>query len=204
MLKYGNITVVMIRKNKKSIKRFFRNPTVMIAIILIAGIVIGVVIIASRHNPDSKTSGQSSGTTKVTTIPSVENSGKSIESKGSSASTPSTESVANQTIPVSALITPYGTFVSNHYPSLSGSSAPSQEESTCTTTPGASCYIQFTKNDAVKKLATQITDDTGMTSWTWDVKKSGFTIGDWKITAVASSGNNSKSRQDTILLSISR
>jgi hypothetical protein len=102
----------------------------------------------------------------------------------------------------SAPLTPFGSFVSNHRPNLSGSPAPSQEQSVCNTTPGATCYIQFTQNGVVKKLAPQVANADGVTSWTWDVKTAGFTEGNWEITAIATLNGQSSSAKDTLSLSV--
>jgi hypothetical protein len=81
---------------------------------------------------------------------------------------------------------PYGNFVSNHSPNLSGTPAPSTIESVCNTTPGATCRLEFTNTaGVVKNLAPQTTDGTGATYWSWDVNKAGFTAGIWKIKAIA-------------------
>src|SRR6202011_3279223 len=95
-------------------------------------------------------------TTKtVSTIPSTSPT-KTIATKPATQTQPTTNTTASNTpltdsskpAPTSnadtnaKLVTPYGTFVSNHHPTLSGSPGPS-EESVCNTTPGATCYIEF-------------------------------------------------------------
>jgi hypothetical protein len=111
--------------------------------------------------------------------------------------TQGTDSASAQSSPPTAeLLAPSGTFVSNHHPSLSGSTSPSSELSTCTTTPGASCYLQFTSGNDVKTLPAQKTDISGSTSWSWDVKTAGFHTGVWKLVAIATLDNQSKSTPD--------
>lgn len=96
-----------------------------------------------------------------------------------------------------APITPYGNFVSNHRPNLDGNPAPSSVQSVCNTTAGATCYIEFVNQDGVvKQLAAQKTDSGGATSWNWDVKQAGFTIGSWKITVYASLNGKTESASD--------
>ncbi len=192
-----NINIVDMSKKRLSKPNLKTFAVLIVAAVVLAGI---ITIVVRRNNQRSN----GSNNPPVTTVPSTNTYGRTLQSKGSSSNPAGTKPISNQTIPTSELIAPYGTFVSNHYPSLSGSGAPSQEESTCTTSPGANCYIQFTKAGVTKRLATQVTDESGSASWVWDVKKSNLTVGDWVITAVATSGNNSKSRQDSILLTVSK
>ncbi|HSX45313.1 MAG TPA: hypothetical protein VLF39_04400 [Candidatus Saccharimonadales bacterium] len=98
------------------------------------------------------------------------------------------------------LIKPYGGFVSNHRPGQNGS--PTTEESNCITTPGVSCYIEFTKGNETKKLAAQIVDGSGSTYWTWNIKSAGLSSGSWTITAIASAGGQTKSTVDQINLQV--
>lgn len=99
-------------------------------------------------------------------------------------------------------ISPTGTFVSNHRPNLDGSPAPSQESSTCTTTPGAKCEISFSNGDTVKTLPVKTTDSNGNVSWDWKLQDLGLVVGEWKITATASNGNKVAMSADSILLSV--
>jgi cytoskeletal protein RodZ len=96
------------------------------------------------------------------------------------------------------LLTPTGSFVSNHRPSLSSTGSPSSEQSVCNTTPGATCEIRFTKGNDIKKLPTQSTDTNGSTYWNWDVKSAGFTTGTWSITAYATLNGKTLSAPDAI------
>jgi hypothetical protein len=101
------------------------------------------------------------------------------------------------------LVAPYGTFVSNHSPGQNG--APDQEQSVCTTSPGASCYIKFTNtaSNESTRLASQTTDSNGTTIWNWDViKDAHLTQGQWQITAVATLSGQSKSTDDPLKLVI--
>ena len=104
----------------------------------------------------------------------------------------------------STLVTPYGTFVSNHKPSLRNSVSPSSEESVCITTPGASCTIIFTnvKDNTNKKLDAKLADNKGTVYWSWDVKEAGFYAGTWKIQAIATSNGQSKSSEDSLGLEV--
>lgn len=142
-------------------------------------------------------------------------SSSSSDKKSSSKKSSSTSSTNTLTSPSSKsqqgsqlgqastdFLAPYGTFVSNHRPNLGGSPAPSQEQSTCQTSPGASCQIQFTNNGIVKTLESQTADSNGTTIWNWDVKKAGLTEGTWQINAIASLNGQNKNTKDTLTLEV--
>lgn len=101
-------------------------------------------------------------------------------------------------------IAPEGTFVSNHRPNLSGTPAPSSEESVCHTTPGASCMIEFSMGSEKKSLPLKVTDVNGNTNWSWDVAQLGLREGEWQVTAIAMNGNLTATTQDQIKLVVSR
>ena len=101
------------------------------------------------------------------------------------------------------LIAPFGTFVSNHTPGKDNT--PTREQSVCNTTPGASCYIQFSKDGSTKALGSQAVDSSGATYWTWDVsdaKTVGLTAGSWQVSAIATLNGQSKTTDDVIPLEI--
>lgn len=125
-----------------------------------------------------------------------DNRGSTSNSKGAS-NTPTTPADSSVTP-----TTPTGTFVSNHHPNLSGQPAPNLESSTCTTTPGVTCQIKFTNGDIVKVLEPQTTNADGNTSWTWRLGDVGLTVGDWKVTAVATNGTKVTMADDSMPLSI--
>ena len=100
-----------------------------------------------------------------------------------------------------ALLEPFGNFVSNHNPDLNVAES-LKEQSVCTTTPGASCYIKFTQGDVVRTLETLTTDRNGTASWVWDVKQSGLTEGSWTITAVATLNGQTNSATDALKLEV--
>jgi hypothetical protein len=102
------------------------------------------------------------------------------------------------------LVAPNGNFVSNHAPNLSGSPAPSSIVSACTTTPGANCYIVFTKGSDVITLKSQTTDSNGNTSWSWNLQDNQFTVGDWQITAYSTLADKILSSTDPTPLRVSQ
>lgn len=106
---------------------------------------------------------------------------------------------ANQT----NLSDPTGNFVSNHRPNLSGSPAPNTVTSVCTTTPGATCTIQFVQSDKTLKLEQRTTDKGGSAYWDWKIQDIGLTSGVWKVTAVATLGAQTKTTTDAVDMVVS-
>src|SRR5579872_3747339 len=114
----------------------------------------------------------------VTTIP-VAQPGAAVKSTGDKQTTspPSSKpgsspspSPASTSPPVSSVDTtppanPSGQFVNFHTRKLSGGTSETSEESTCITTPGASCYIEFISGNTTEKLPAQTTDSSGATVW---------------------------------------
>ncbi|NDC22199.1 hypothetical protein EBZ57_02400 [bacterium] len=106
----------------------------------------------------------------------------------------------NATSSSSELTKPYGTLVSNHKPGQNGSDLNMQSQ--CITTPGAKCYIKFTRADVEKTLPERTTDNNGSVFWQWKIKEAGLTTGNWQVTAVANNGNKTLSTTDQIELEI--
>lgn len=143
----------------------------------------------------------------VSTVPTLDRgsnrTSKKVESTTNGTNNNSTSSVNDsqkQTAPQASttndLTAPYGSFVSNHHPS----SQSDIEESVCTTSPGAECYIEFTNGTTIKKLPAKIIDSTGSTYWIW--KPSDIGVGTWKVTAIASLDGKTKSTTDQLSLEI--
>jgi hypothetical protein len=97
---------------------------------------------------------------------------------------------------------PNGTFVSNHHPNIDNEPAPSNENSTCITSVGATCRITFTKGTTVKSLPSKTVGSTGAVIWNWKVQDIGLTAGEWKITAIASNGSLTSSASDPLVLTV--
>lgn len=116
--------------------------------------------------------------------------------EGGGSSTPGSTGTSSGSLP----LVPYGSFVSNHAPGQNGS--PTTEYSVCSTTPGATCYIKFSLGDISRQLSTQKVDDSGSTTWQWDIDGAGLSKGSWQITAVATLNGQSKSTTDHIPLKV--
>jgi len=91
--------------------------------------------------------------------------------------------------------TPTGQFVSSH---PAGKSM--DEQSACITTPGASCYIQFTQGNVLRTLQPQLTDANGGAIWNWNT--SYLNSGNWQVSAVATLNGQTKTASDTTPLTI--
>lgn len=97
---------------------------------------------------------------------------------------------------------PSGDFVSNHEPNLDGDPAPDTLESVCVTTPGASCTISFKQNGIIKTLPAQMTDAEGAAYWNWKLQDYGLTTGEWIIVARATLGDQTKTSEDSLKLTV--
>lgn len=171
-----------------------------VAIMLIAVLVIaggGTYLLKHKNTETIKVTSTHSATTKK------KSQTGSSDSSSTSNTVNASSDLAKSPPPASVNLTkPYGTFVSNHHPNLSGSPAPSTEESVCQTAPGATCYIQFTKGTSVKKLPAAKADSSGIVTWDWDVKQTGFSAGSWTIQAVASLSGKTMTAQDSMNLEV--
>lgn len=146
----------------------------------------------SSSQTPKQSSTQPSQSTQTQTLPTTPSTSTNNTTNASAKNTGNTQGSTT-------LLTPYGQFVSNQSPSLSN---PNQqtEVSICETTPGASCYIEFTSTSgaSVPSLGQQITDSNGVTSWTWNLSKQGFTVGTWLVKAVAVLGSQTQTATETM------
>lgn len=176
--------------------------------LLLIGLIIVLVIAAleltnTTHFLHKKTVPQTIPVQKQKSPPATKDKKTSSGTSGSSATQSTT---SNTKVPSSTagsgssapLVQPYGDFVSNHRPGQNGSNT--QEISVCDTTPGATCYIQFTNTSTnkVTQLPAQTVASDGSTTWTWNANT--LTSGEWQIKAVASSNNETKTSTDSIKL----
>lgn len=100
------------------------------------------------------------------------------------------------------LISPTGTFISNHHPNLSGNPAPNKMASTCLTSPGVYCSIAFSRDGVTKSLPEQITNSGGATSWSWRLQDIGLTEGSWQVKATVRSGTKTQTAFDAMNLEV--
>lgn len=100
-----------------------------------------------------------------------------------------------------AVIAPTGNFVSAH----KNVPLDAPLSSVCNTTAGARCVITFTSGNTKKSLPEQPTDRGGTAYWnSWTPKSIGLTPGEWKIQAVATLGEQTKSADDALTLEVTQ
>lgn len=178
-----------------------------VAIIIVAAILAVLELTNTTHIFHHKENVVVSGTS-FNTKGEKQNSTKSSSASGqNNAATPNSSSKSTATGGASStatLFTPTGSFISNHHPNLSGSPAPNTMSSVCTTTPGASCKITFTKDGITKELSWQTADANGSAYWNWKLQDIGLTTGSWKVQAIASLNGQTKSASDAMNLVVSQ
>lgn len=135
------------------------------------------------------------------------NSSTSNSTTGSSDGTSSTQESKDPTNGDGAsvtLITPSGSFVSDHHPNLSGTDGRDQMQSVCNTSAGAKCQVTFTNNTSgvTASLPAQTADRGGAVFWSWKLKDIGLTQGSWKVQATATLGSQTKSASDAMTLEV--
>jgi len=135
----------------------------------------------------------------------AQSKGSSTNSSSSSALPGDNKNTGTDGNSTATLVAPTGDFVSNHHPNLSGSPAPDTLNSVCTTTPGATCAISFTKDGVTKSLPTETTDRGGSAYWNgWSLQSIGLTIGSWQVQASASLNGKTLGASDALQLVVSQ
>lgn len=202
----------MVLKVKKSLHQKITRKLVLIGGLVAISLLVGVLELTNTTHVFHKRK-TISGIIPSTSNPSQSPSPSVTTDKVAGSDTPPASSGASAAASPKAdtaisgaqgpLLEPYGTFVSNHSPSLSDTNgAPSGEQSVCITSAGASCYITFKRLGIVKTLETKIADSKGSVYWDWDVNKAGFSAGSWQITATATANGQTKSVNDTLDLKV--
>lgn len=182
----------MARRLSKLTKRPLLLMTALV--LVVASVVFGLT---RKHEsvsgtiPSDSTSNPAANNSDKTTVPSASSTSNSSSDSAKSTGLNSTSSPLNA---------PWGNFVSNHSPGKDG--APTSEVSTCNTTPGATCTVQFIKGGVSRNLETKTTDSNGSVSWSWDIKDANLSSGKWQITAVATLNGQSKSTSDQLSLEV--
>ncbi len=200
--------------NKKSKRSKFRVSKLIIGVVVLVVLVLVVLELTNTTHFFHKASDVIPSTSPTITSSSGTKSANGSSTATSNTSTNTTNTTTNTTTSTNPktgsptastapLLAPFGTFVSDHHPNLSGSPAPSAEQSVCNTTPSATCYISFTNNGVTKSLATQTADNNGSTYWSWDVNKNGLSAGDWTVTAYATLNGVTSSTKDPQTLDVS-
>lgn len=139
-------------------------------------------------------------TTKTTDSTSDSSSATSNDEDGSGAVDKNGDATVEST---ATLLTPTGTFVSNHKISL-GNADQLNIQSDCTTTPGASCKITLTKGSVTKTLSAKKTDAGGAAYWSWNVKDLGLTAGSWQVKATVTLDDQTQTAADAMNMEINQ
>jgi len=148
-----------------------------------------------QHPANSSSAGTSSSVSpkQSSTITSSQNTISATSSSGSSgANQPAQEGSGT-------LISPWGDFVSDHNTAYGSS-----EESVCNTSPGATCFIQFTQGATVEKLPTEVANNSGSVYWNWQVTSNNFNTGNWQIEAITTLNGQTQTATDKLFLDISQ
>lgn len=175
------------------------------AVIIIGGVVAFLMHRSSEnkkkhiHTASQLTKGETGSSTSGGN---TNNSNSSDASNLGSQTSDDKNDTGSQTGSTAKLIAPTGTFVSNHHPNLGGSPAPNEEQSTCNTTPGATCQISFSNNGVTKTLPPQTADSGGATYWTWTLQDIGLTQGSWHIQAIATLNGSTLTATDAMTLEV--
>jgi hypothetical protein len=142
--------------------------------------------IATTGSPETKGSG-------ATTTPPPAQSGGSTggsDKQPTPAPNPSSE----------PLMAPWGTFANVYNAKLND-----QMQSTCNTTPGATCQLIFTNGSLTQSLNAENTDSGGAVYWSWTPSGVGLTPGTWHLTFKAVLGSQTKTTSnDPLTLAISQ
>lgn len=181
------------RANKKQI------TTLVIAVLALIAVGAAAYVRDTRPTKSSNSATVNPKTDTAASSKDVNNNhpGQGSAAGGNNSSSTATPSPAPTTDPKyssSTLAAPIGKpLVSNHTVSRSGtdpSNSP-QEDSSCNTVPGATCYIQFTSSNGsvVKKTAAVTADENGVADIAWSAIQdpTNLAADTWTVIAVASS-----------------
>ena len=188
----------MARKSKKF--KFTKKTALLLAAFLL------LVVLFFVFHHSKKTTSTIPVASPVATVKSSgdkqSSNSKADSSTSANNTTPQSTSAPTSSVSSTPPANPSGSFVINHSPNLGGSPNSSKEQSTCITTPGAACYIEFAKDNDIKRLPAQTTDSSGAAVWEWDINDAGLSEGSWTVTAVASLNGQTRSTADHLTLEI--
>lgn len=191
--------------NKKKTP-LFKQPKIIIGVALVMLLALVGTLYATDTFPFTKkiedykeTTTVTSNTKGETEQPAPQSDVTSQDSSQSSEEKSQTNSTSNTPHQNTKLKKPEGNFVNNHRPSLANSS---EMQSSCVTTPGASCQIIFTKDGVTKTLENKTTDAGGGAYWAWTLQSAGLTTGTWQVKAVATIGSQTETEIDAMNMEV--
>jgi cytoskeletal protein RodZ len=175
----------------------------LLALLLAVAVITVLELLNVTNFLDKK--GQNSSNTSVEPNVSSDKEVESSNNDGSSAQSPSPSSYKKpDNAPAASikLIAPSNSsFISAHNLSYSANKS-TNLSSVCKTSPGATCYIAFTKNGIIKSLRKEKTDAEGAAYWKWTLAELGITQGTWQVKAVASYNSQTKTAYDAMDLKV--
>jgi flagellar basal body-associated protein FliL len=195
-------SMVNVTSNKNQGKHKLKN-IVIIAVVALALVVGGAFYMHQKSVQKAQKSNGKVASVSPKSIGNPTNTAtrKGTDTKASTTTTGTDQKEVTPSAPTKTLLVPTGNFVSNHMPGANGTSTAMQ--SVCNTTPGATCNIRFVSSQGITKdLGTKTADSSGTASWNWDIDGSNMAPGPWKITAVATLGDQTKTAEDTIKLEV--
>lgn len=183
--------ITMLKHKKLANKKIFLAVAVVV-ITAVFGLWLWQKDSNDKFTPGPSSNAQTKGEVSADTKPSSKDSAQSPGDSNQPADNKNSTSGTTST-----LIAPSGNFVSNHSSSLDAA-----QSSDCTTTPGATCKITFTKDGVTKSLEERTTDRGGAAYWSWKPQDIGLSEGTWEIKAVASLNGKTLTSDDALKLTL--
>ncbi len=182
---------------KSKVVKNRRLYSVLLVVLALAVATATFVVLRHRNNATTVPASTSSSNGSSTPVDTKGSQPSTTTDKGTTpTSPPATTPPPISTDPPKK---PYGNFVSNHAPHLADA-----EQSTCITSPGATCNISFSKDGITKSLGDKKTDSDGTAYWSWNVGSTGLSEGIWSITATATLNGKTQSTSDTLNLTVTQ
>jgi hypothetical protein len=185
----------------------------LLAITSVAVLAFAAAACGSDQSSAQDTTTTGAGYTPLTSAP-AETTGRSTTGPGDGSGTATTSApggvttgTAGGTNPTTApgadaLLPPTGTFLSSHRLSLSGAGAPGNARSVCRTSPGAKCWLTFSKDGKNVSFLARTVGDDGVASWDWSPADIHLTAGHWDVTVTAERGSEQQVVDEAIGLDV--
>ena len=177
--------------------------------LLVIIIIIVFIVLSAKTNLIFDNTKKTAPTTGNQYTKGINSSKASLPSNGSNNSYSSSTSSQGSTtqnktysnsVQSSSLIQPWGTFSNLNQATLN-----EVMESSCNTSPAATCELLFTNGSLTKNLESKSADSGGAVYWSWTPQSVGLTTGEWHMQFKATLGNQVKyASDDPLTLSISQ
>lgn len=205
----------------KNLKKAHKNKKLLISLaflVVIGGAVGGYALVSKNASkPSIKSVPKAANSSNPNSQSNKNNNAPAYPNPYVTNPTPTTKVPAggtesNTSASGSALVAPFGQFVSNYGPvSYSANDGSNQEESICQTTIGATCSIEFLQGQTTEALKPVVVksengSQNGVASWSWTPNQvgtgGGLTPGEWEVEAVATLNGTTKTTISNIKLNI--